>query len=73
MFSGSENGGKTMAVLCSLVSSAQRHGHDPFVYLPDLLTRLPDPPKEQLAELSPDRWSPQKPADLPSPENEPAI
>ena len=26
----------TMAVLFSLVSSCQRHGHDPFVYLRDV-------------------------------------
>ena len=57
LFAGSENGGKTMAVLFSLVSSAQRHGHDPFVYLRDLLTRLPNHPREALAELLPDRWS----------------
>src|SRR5262249_31579593 len=56
LFTGSENGGKTMAVLFSLVSSCQRHGHDPFVYLRDVLERLPTLPKERLAELLPDRW-----------------
>jgi transposase len=61
LFTGSENGGKTMAVLCSLVSSCQRHGHDPFVYLRDVLTRLPDLPKERLSELLPDRWTPMPP------------
>ena len=63
LFTGSENGGKTMAVLFSVVSSCQRHGHDPFVYLRDVLARLPDHPKEQLAELLPDRWSPPKVAE----------
>jgi transposase len=58
LFTGSENGGKTMAVLFSVVSSCQRHGHDPFVYLRDVLTRLPDHPKEKLADLLPDRWTP---------------
>jgi hypothetical protein len=28
-----------MAVLFSVVSSCQRHGHDPFVYLRDVLSR----------------------------------
>ena len=60
MFTGSENGGKTMAVLFSLVSSCQRHGHDSFAYLRDVLTRLPDQPKESLADLLPDRWAPAK-------------
>jgi hypothetical protein len=30
----------------------------PFVYLRDVLGRLPDVSKERLAELLPDRWSP---------------
>jgi hypothetical protein len=58
LFTGSEHGGKTMAVLFSVVSSCQRHGHDPFMYLRDVLGRLPGLPKERLAELLPDRWSP---------------
>jgi transposase len=58
LFTGSENGGKTMAILFSVVSSSQRHGHDPFVYLRDVLQRLPGLPKERLVELVPDRWSP---------------
>jgi len=58
LFTGSEQGGKTAAMLFSLVSSCQRHGHDPFAYLRDALTRLPSQPKERLAELLPDRWSP---------------
>ena len=58
LFTGSENGGKTMAVLFSVVSSCQRHGHDPFVYLRDVLTRLPDQPRERLVDLLPDRWTP---------------
>jgi transposase len=73
LFTGSEKGGKTMAVLFSMVSSCQRHGHDPFVYLRDVLERLADLPHARLAELLPDRWSPPKPADVPSPEGEPAI
>jgi transposase len=72
LFTGSENGGKTMAVLFSVVSSCQRHGHDPFVYLRDVLERLPNLPQDRLADLLPDRWSPPKPADAPSPESAPA-
>ncbi len=63
LFTGSENGGKTMVVLFSVVSSCQRHGHDPFVYLRDVLERLPALPKEHRAELPPDRWSPVVAAD----------
>ena len=53
LFTGSENGGKTMAVLFSVVSSCQRHGHDPFVYLRDVLSRLPDHPPEKSGRPSP--------------------
>ena len=64
LFTGSEAGGKTMAVLFSLVSSCQRHGHDPFVYLRDVLTRLPSHPKERLVDLLPDRWTPSAPTEV---------
>ncbi len=55
LYTGSEKGGRTVAVLFNLVSSCQRHGHDPFAYLRDELTRLPDRPKERLADLLPNR------------------
>jgi transposase len=67
LFTGSENGGKTMAVLFTLVSSSQRQGHDPFVYLRDVLERAPDLPQDRLAELLPGRWSPPKPSPASSP------
>jgi hypothetical protein len=63
LFTGSEDGGKTIAILFSMVSSCQRHGHDLFVYSRDVLGRLPGLPKERLAELLPDRWSPPSVAD----------
>jgi transposase len=66
LFTGSEKGGRTAAVLFSLVSSCLRHGHDPFAYLRDVLTRLPDQPKVHLADLLPDRWAPPKAADATS-------
>jgi transposase len=72
LFTGSENGGKTMAVLFTLVSSCPRHGHDRFVYLRDVLERLPNHPQDRLAELLPDRWSPPKPAEPSAPKGEPA-
>jgi transposase len=65
LFTGSAAGGKTMAILFSVVSSCQRHGHDPFVYLRDVLTRLPELPQERLSELLPDRWKPAETAESP--------
>jgi hypothetical protein len=48
------------------IADQQRHGHDPFAYLRDVLTRLPDQPKENLADLLPGRWTPSKAADATS-------
>jgi transposase len=56
LFFGSDQGGRTAAVLFSLVSSCQRHRLDPFRYLEDVLYRLPGLPPERLIELLPDRW-----------------
>ena len=56
LFAGSDNGGRTGAVLASLVATCKRHGVDPVVYLKDLLTRIADTPVSQLDQLLPDRW-----------------
>lgn len=58
LFAGSPRGGRAAAILYSLIQSARRHGHDPFNYLRDLLTRIPTHPQSQLDELLPDRWRP---------------
>jgi hypothetical protein len=53
---GSPQGGKTAAILYTFTSTSRRLGVEPWAYLKDVLTRLPTTPKEQLAELLPDRW-----------------
>jgi transposase len=70
LFAGSDEGGKTAAVLYSFTSTCQRHGLDPFVYLRDVFRRLPTQPAEQLAELLPDRWRP-LPQSMPPPSSGP--
>jgi len=52
-----------MAVLFCVVSSCHRHGHDPFVYLRDVLTRLPNHPKDRLEKLLLNRGMPPVAAD----------
>jgi transposase len=52
----SDRGGRTAATLYSLVGSCKRHQVDPFVYLKDILERLPTHPVDQLGELLPDVW-----------------
>jgi transposase len=56
MFYGSDNGGKTAAVLSSLVATCKRLHIDPFVYLRDLFGRISAHPAQHLAELLPDKW-----------------
>jgi transposase len=56
LFCGSDNGGKTAAILFGLIASCQRHKVDPFAYLRDVLTRIASHPHHRLPELLPDRW-----------------
>jgi hypothetical protein len=56
LFAGSERGGKTAAVLFTLVSSAKRHRLDTWAYLRDVLVRLADLKPRDLNELLPDHW-----------------
>jgi transposase len=56
LFVGSDNGGRTAAILFSFTSSCHRLGVEPWAYLQDVLKRLPSLPPERLPELLPDRW-----------------
>lgn len=56
MFYGSDNGGRTAAVLTSLIATCKRLGIDPFAYLRDVFARISSHPQNQLDELLPDRW-----------------
>ena len=62
LFCGSDRGGRAAAIHFSLMSSCKRHGHDPFVYLRDVLTRLPailpSPSPTDLDALLPHCWRP---------------
>jgi len=55
-FYGSDNGGRTAAVLTSLIATSKRLGVDPFRYLRDLFERISAHPQSRLAELLPDQW-----------------
>jgi transposase len=58
VFFGSDEGGKTAAVLRSFVASCQRAGIDPFAWLKDVLSRIADHPITRIAELLPHNWAP---------------
>lgn len=56
LFTGSEAAGIRAAAIMSLIATAKNNGHDPHVYLRDVLTRLPTHPNRHIAELLPHRW-----------------
>jgi hypothetical protein len=56
MFYGSDNGGRTAAVLTGLIVAAKRLAAHPFAYLRDIFARISDHPKNRLAQLLPDQW-----------------
>lgn len=62
LFVGSERGGDTAAVLYTLVATCKRLRIDPFAYLRDVFSRLPENTSEEaLRDLLPDRWIEQNP------------
>jgi transposase len=64
LFAGSNQGGRTAAILFSVTSTCHRHHVDAFAYMHDLLQRLahdPEPAPEVLRAWLPDRWRPPPP------------
>src|SRR5262245_9432472 len=54
---GGDGGLRPTAVLLSVTASVKRHGINPWVYLKDVLAKLPArPPGTDLADLLPDLW-----------------
>lgn len=68
LFVQSEEAGKELALLYSLVVSCDRLGKNPVTYLTDVLHRIDRTPRDHLEDLLPHRWGP--PA-TPSPPAEP--
>ena len=68
LFVQSEDAGKELALLYSLVVSCDKLGKNPLAYLTDVLRRLDATPKSALRELLPDRW---QPPEKPTPPGEP--
>jgi hypothetical protein len=58
IFFGSDQGGKTAAILRSFLATCQRAGIDPFNWLKDVLSRIAAHPITRLTELLPNNWRP---------------
>ncbi len=59
LFIGHPDAGQRSAIIYSLVVSCQRRGIDPFLYLKDVLARLPGMTnQDDLTALTPAKWKP---------------
>lgn len=56
LFAGSLRAGERAAAVMSLIQSAKLNGHDPHVYLQDVMDKLPSWPNSRILELLPHRW-----------------
>jgi transposase len=61
LFAGSLRAGQRAAAVMSLIQSAKLNGHDPYVYVKDVLARLTTQKNSQIKELLPHRWQPTSP------------
>jgi hypothetical protein len=61
LFAGSLRAGQRAAAIMSLIQSAKMNGHDPYLYLKDVLERLPTQKNHLIHELLPHLWQPKQP------------
>jgi transposase len=57
-FFGSDNGGRTAAVLRTFIATCKRCGVEPFAWFHDVLARIPAHSVSRLSELMPHNWKP---------------
>jgi transposase len=65
LFAGADAGGRTQAILYTLIASAKRHGVDPYLYLRHVLLAVHTTSVQQIDDLLPDAWARQHPAQRP--------
>jgi hypothetical protein len=59
LFAGSHEAAQESAMIYSLLGTCKMHSINPWEWLKDVLTRLPDHPINKIAELLPHNWKPQ--------------
>jgi len=57
LFIGEADAGQRSAIIYTLVENCRRRGLDPFAYLRDVLTRLPNMTNRQIPEVTPQAWN----------------
>ena len=56
LFIGEADAGQRSAILYTLIENCRRRGLDPFAYLRNVLTRLPNMTNRQIPEVTPAAW-----------------
>jgi transposase len=64
-FYGSDNGGRTAAILTSITTTCKRLGVDPFDYLRDVFHSISTHPQNRLDDFLPDKWKATRAAAIP--------
>ena len=57
LFIGDAQAGQRSAIIYTLIENCRRSGLDPFAYLREVLTRLPNMTNWQIPEVTPEAWS----------------
>jgi transposase len=57
LFIGDAEAGERSAILYTIVECCRRRGIDPYAYLRDILTRLPNSTNWQIKDLTPQAWA----------------
>jgi hypothetical protein len=56
LFVGEADAGQRSAIIYTLIESCRRRGLDPYSYLREVLTRLPNMTNHQIPEVTPAAW-----------------
>jgi hypothetical protein len=60
LFIGDADAGQRSAIIYTIIENCRRRGLDPFTYLREVLTRLPNMTNRQIPEVTPQAWSKQR-------------
>jgi transposase len=67
LFIGDADAGQRSAIVYTVIENCRRRGLDPFSYLRDVLTRLPNMTNRQIPEVTPQAWAKAQLAAQPQP------
>ena len=57
LFVGDAGAGERSAIIYTIIESCRRRGLDPYAYLREVLTRLPNMTNRQIPQVTPQAWS----------------